>query len=57
MMDLMRSALLPNLLPNPQNGDLHIQVSATNVMLGAQLQGLSVMPPGGFCGAERPQPS
>ncbi|KIY96220.1 HUS1 checkpoint protein [Monoraphidium neglectum] len=29
-----------------KNGDLHIQVSATNVMLGAQLQGLSVMPPG-----------
>ncbi|KAI8470282.1 MAG: DNA damage checkpoint protein [Monoraphidium minutum] len=29
-----------------KNGDLHIQVNATNVMLGAQLQGLGVVPAG-----------
>lgn len=29
-----------------KNGDLHLQVTATNVMLGTQLQGLTVVPAG-----------
>ena len=35
--------------PSLQNGDLHVQVSATNVMLGAQLQGLTVVPASESC--------
>eukprot|EP00877_Chromochloris_zofingiensis_P000783 jgi/Chrzof1/10705/Cz05g09140.t1 len=32
-----------------KNGDLHLQVTATNVMLGTQFQGLHVMPAGTEC--------